>query len=86
MDAVLYGCSALVAGLTASTAGIPLQRWWGRFALWPYVLAAAIALIAVRIPGNEAQHRRRRTILVAVVFAATAIAPMAVAASRRAGR
>ncbi|MCD6020716.1 MAG: hypothetical protein K0R20_426 [Actinomycetia bacterium] len=85
MDAVLYGCSALFAGLTASTAGIPLQRSWGRVAVWPYALAAAIALIAVRIPGNEAQHRRRRTILVAVVFAAAAIAPMALAVSRRAG-
>ncbi|MGH2640588.1 MAG: glycosyltransferase 87 family protein [Actinomycetota bacterium] len=85
VDALLYACSALFAGLTASTAGIPLQRWWGRFAVWPYALAAAIAIIAIRIPGGEAQHRRRRTILVAVVFAATAIAPMAVAASRRAG-
>jgi hypothetical protein len=85
VDALLYGCSALFAGLTAATAGIPLQRSWGRVALWPYALAATIALLAARIPGNEAQQRRGRTILVAVVFAAAAIAPMAVAASRRAG-
>jgi hypothetical protein len=85
VDALLYGCSALFAALIAATAGIPLQRSWGRVALWPYALSAAIALIASRIPGNEAQHRRRRTIVVAVVFAAAAIAPMAVAASRRAG-
>jgi Glycosyltransferase family 87 len=85
MDALLYGCSALFAGLTAWTAGIPLQRSWGRVALWPYALAAAIALIAARISGSEPHQRRRRTILVAAVFAASAIAPMAVAASRRAG-
>jgi hypothetical protein len=85
VDALLYGCSALFAGLAAATAGIPLQRSWGRFALWPYALAAAIALIAARVPGDEAQQRRRRTILVAVVFVGAAIAPMAVAASRRAG-
>lgn len=85
MDALLYGCSALFAGLTASTAGIPLQRSWGRVALWPYALAAAISLIAARVSGSEQQHRRRRMLLVAVVFAAAAIAPLAVAASRRAG-
>jgi hypothetical protein len=85
VDALLYGCSALFAGLTAVTAGIPLQRSWGRVALWPYALAAAVALIAARAPGHAAQHRRRRTILVAVVFAAAAVAPMTLAASRRAG-
>ena len=85
MDAVLYGCSALFAGLTATTAGIPLQRSWGWVALWPYALAAAIALIASRVSGSEQQQQRRRTLLVAVVFAAVAIAPMAMAASRRAG-
>ena len=85
MDALLYGCSALFAGLTAATAGIPLQRAWGRFALWPYAFAAGVALIAARVPGDETQHRRRRTILVAVVFAAAAVAPMAVVMSRRAG-
>ena len=85
MDAVLYGCSAIFAGLTASTAGIPLQRSWGRVALWPYALAAAIALIASRVSGSEQQQRHRRTLLVAVLFAAAAIAPMAMAASRRAG-
>jgi hypothetical protein len=85
VDALLYGCSALFAGLTAATAAIPLQRWWGRVALWPYVLAAAIALMAALVSGSEQQQRRRRTLLVAVVFAAAALAPMAVAASRRAG-
>jgi Glycosyltransferase family 87 len=85
IDALLYGCSALFAGLTAATAGIPLQRSWGRVALWPYALAAAIALIAVRVSGTDRQQRRRRALLVAAVFAASAIAPMAVAASRRAG-
>lgn len=85
VDALLYGCSALFAGLTAWTAGIPLQRSWGRVALWPYALAAALALIAARASGSETQQRRRRTILVAVVFAAAAIGPLALAASLRAG-
>lgn len=85
VDALLYGCSALFAGLTAWTAGIPLQRSWGRVALWPYALAAAIALIAGLVSPSGSQQLRRRTTLVAVVFAAAAIAPMAVAASRRAG-
>jgi Glycosyltransferase family 87 len=86
LDALLYGCSAIFAGLTAWAAGIPLQRSWGRVALWPYALAAAISLIAARVSGSDQQRRRRRTLLVAVVFAAAALAPLAVAVSRRAGR
>jgi hypothetical protein len=89
VDAVLYGVSALFAGLTAAVAAIPLQRSWGRAAVWPYGFAAVVAAVAAwssaRSPeDDDARHHRRRTILVLVVFAATALAPMIVAAVRRA--
>jgi hypothetical protein len=88
VDAVLYGVSALFAGLTAAAAAIPLQRSWGRAAVWPYGIAAVVAAVAAwssaRSPeDDDARHHRRRTILVVVVFAATALAPMTVAAVRR---
>jgi hypothetical protein len=88
MDAVLYGVSALFAGLTAAAAAIPLQRSWGRAAVWPYGVAAVVAAVAAwasaTSSADDARHLRRRTILVLVVFAATALAPMTVAAVRRA--
>ena len=87
MDAVLYGVSALFAGLTAAAADIPLQQAWGRATVWAYAAAALTAAIAawacVRSPGDEVRHLRRRTVLVLAVFAATALAPMTVAAVRR---
>jgi len=87
LDAALYGVSALFAGLTAAAAAIPLQRSWGRAAVWPYGIAALIAAVAAwsasRSPGDGSRQQRRRTILVLVVFAATALAPMTVAAVRR---
>jgi hypothetical protein len=87
MDAVLYGVSALFAGLTAAAAAIPLQRSWGRAAVWPYGIATVVAAVAAwstaTSPGDDARHLRRRTILVLVVFAATALVPMTVAAVRR---
>ena len=58
MDALLYGCSALFAGLTAATAEIPLQRSWGRVTVWPYALAAVTALIAV--PGSPESEPQQR--------------------------
>jgi hypothetical protein len=87
-DAILYGASASFAAITAAVAEIPLQRSWGRAVLWPYGIAALIALIAAWSPstsrGTEARHHRRRTALVLIVFAATALLPMIVAAARRA--
>ena len=87
MDAVLYGVSALFAGLTAAAAQIPLQQTWGGAAFWAYAGAALIAALAAwtsrRSTGDGARHLRRRTILVLAVFVATALAPMAVAAVRR---
>ena len=49
-DALLYGCSALFAGVTAFVVGIPLYRQWGQMALGPYAVAAALmAVVAGRI-------------------------------------
>jgi hypothetical protein len=88
MDAVLYGVSALFASLTAAAAAIPLQRSWGRAAVWPYAIAAVVATAAAwssgTSSGDDARHHRRRAILVLLVFAATALAPMIVAAVHRA--
>jgi hypothetical protein len=88
LDAVLYGVSASFAAVTAAAAEIPLQRSWGRAVLWPYGLAALIAVIVALSPstsrGNGVRHHRRRTVLVLIVFAATALLPMTVAVARRA--
>ena len=76
VDAVLYGVSALFAGLTAAAAQIPLQRMWGDAAFWAYAGAALIAALAAwtsrRSTGDGARHLRRRTILVLAVFVAAA--------------
>jgi hypothetical protein len=88
LDALLYGVSASFAAVTAAAAEIPLQRSWGRAVLWPYGLAALIAVIVALSPstsrGDGARHHRRRTVLVLMVFAATALLPMTVAVARRA--
>ncbi len=44
-DALLYGASAVFAGMTALAMGIPLYRQWGQMAVGPY--AAATVLVAV---------------------------------------
>jgi len=76
VDALLYGVAATFAGVTAVAADIPLQRSWGRMAVWPYGVAAALAVCAAWLPGDEARQRRRRIWLVLVVFATTAIVPL----------
>ena len=76
VDALLYGVAAAFAGVTATAADIPLQRSWGRMAVWPYGVAAVVAVCAAWLPGDEARQRRRRTWLVVVVFAAAAMVPL----------
>ena len=87
VDAVLYGTSALFAGVTAAAAAIPLQRSWGRAAAWPYGIAAVIAVIAswstARSSGERGWRDRARAILVLTVFGTTALAPMIAEATRR---
>jgi hypothetical protein len=84
VDALLYGGSAVFAGVTAAAAGIPLQRSWGRTAVWAYGVAAVVAVGAALLQDDEARRRRRRTLLVVAVFVSTAIVPLAVASIRRA--
>ncbi len=49
-DALLYGCSAVFAGVTAFAVGIPLYRQWGQMAVGPYAVAATIMIVvALRI-------------------------------------
>ena len=58
-DALLYGCSALFAGVTAFVVGIPLYRQWGQMAVGPYAVAAALmAVAAVRIAATARDDRR----------------------------
>jgi len=43
-DALLYGTSALFAGVTALAVRIPLYREWGRLAVGPYLAASGLML------------------------------------------
>jgi heme/copper-type cytochrome/quinol oxidase subunit 4 len=76
VDSLLYGAAAAFAGVTAAAADIPLQRSWGRMAVWPYGAAAVLAACAGWLHGDEAHHRRRRIWLATVVFAGAAIVPL----------
>ncbi len=76
VDALLYGGAAAFAGITAAAADIPLQRSWGRMAVWPYGVAAVLAVCAAWLHGDEGRQRRRRIWLLVVVFLATAIVPL----------
>jgi hypothetical protein len=83
-DALLYGLSAGFAALTAVAADIPLQRAWGRTALWGYGAATLGATAASLRRWGETQERRYRVLLTVAVFAATALVPLAIAAYLRA--
>jgi hypothetical protein len=83
-DASLYGLSAGFAAVTAFAADIPLQRMWGRTALWGYSVATVGAVAASFRRWNETQERRCRVLLAISVFVATALAPLAAATYLRA--
>lgn len=83
VDSLLYGAGAAFAGLTAAAADIPLQRSWGRMAVWPYGVAALLAVGAAWLHGDDARQRRRRIWLIGVVFLATAIVPLVAGSVRR---
>lgn len=83
-DALLYGLSAGSAAVTAVAADIPLQRTWGRTALWGYGFATVGAAAASFRRWGETQERRCRVLLTVAVFSATAVVPLAVAANLRA--
>jgi Glycosyltransferase family 87 len=83
-DALLYGLSAVFAGVTAVAAAIPLQRSWGRIAVWPYTAAAVVAAVAAFLDREETDRSRRRTMLAVVVFASAAVVALAVESVLRA--
>jgi hypothetical protein len=47
-DALLYGMSAVFAGITAVAMSIPLYREWGRLAVGPYVVGTVWMLVVAR--------------------------------------
>lgn len=83
-DALLYGLSAGFAAVTAVAADIPLQRSWGRTAVWAYGVATVAAAAASLRHWGEAQERRGRVLLAVTVFAVAALVPLAIASDRRA--
>jgi uncharacterized protein (TIGR03382 family) len=59
-DALLYGASALFAGVTGLTVGISLYRQWGQLAVGPYAVAAALMAV-VAWAGRTRSTADRRT-------------------------
>ena len=47
-DALLYGMSAVFAGVTAGVMSIPLYREWGRLAVGPYVVGTVWMVVVAR--------------------------------------
>ncbi|MGA3149157.1 MAG: glycosyltransferase family 87 protein, partial [Acidimicrobiales bacterium] len=76
-DAFLYACSALFAGVTALSVGIPLYRQWGQLAFGPYLAAAVLMAVVARQVGRAAPGRGWRAARVAaflvVLFGATVV-------------
>jgi hypothetical protein len=59
-DVLLYGCSALFAGITGLVVSIPLYRQWGQMAVGPYVVASVLmAFVAWRVAGRPRVARQR---------------------------
>jgi Glycosyltransferase family 87 len=80
-DAVLYGLSAVVAIAISATADAPLDRLWGRVAVFGYAAGALGGWLLFRRRASI----RARAILAAVVFAAVAVVPTIVHADARVG-
>jgi len=56
-DALLYGCSALFAGIISFAVSIPLYRQWGRMAVGPYLVAAALMVLVARRLSDRSKGR-----------------------------
>lgn len=84
LDALLYGLAAAFAAVAVGFADIPLQRSWGRIALWGYVGAAAVAAGGALWHRRDGRDARPRAALAVVVFALTAVLPLVIAAHLRA--
>jgi hypothetical protein len=87
-DALVYGGSALFAGVTALAVSIPLYREWGRLAFGPYVVAAVIMVVAAgrrgarvrRDPDDDRARKRRRAARLAafaIVLLGATVVPLA---------
>jgi hypothetical protein len=79
VDTILYAVSALFALVTLVAAAIPQYREWGRMAVVPYGVAAAIALVLARRRSGVPV----RTWLAIAVLIGAALAPMALEATLR---
>jgi hypothetical protein len=80
-DAALYAGSALFAWLVIASSDLPLQRAWGRVAVWSYAGGAALALLLAAAPRRP---RFRTTLAIAVMIGATVV-PLLTAAAGRGG-
>jgi hypothetical protein len=83
-DGLLYGLSAAFAAVTSVAADIPLQRTWGRTALWAYGAATVVAAAASLRHWGETRERRGRVLLAIAVFVVAALVPLAIASDLRA--
>jgi MYXO-CTERM domain-containing protein len=76
-DALVYGASALFAGVTGLAVGISLYRQWGQLAFGPYAVATGIMIVAAWRVGPGAPSRRwkaaRVVAFLIVLFGATLI-------------
>lgn len=76
-DAALYAGSAVVAWTTLAASDLPLQRTWGRVAVWAYAGGAVVAPLVSR--GSAA----RRVLLAVAVGVGATIVPLASAVATR---
>jgi MYXO-CTERM domain-containing protein len=79
-DALVYGCSALFAGITGLAMGITLYRQWGQLAFGPYVAAALLmTVVAWRKGGGRSGGgmRAARVVAFLIVLAGATVVPLA---------
>jgi hypothetical protein len=79
VDGALYAGSALFAWLTLAFSDLPLQRAWGRTAIWTYLVGALLALLL----AVEARRGRLRLILAIAVMLGATVVPLVAAAWER---
>jgi hypothetical protein len=60
-DALLYGCSAVFAGVAALAMGIPLYRQWGQLAVGPYAAATVLMVVVAWWHRRPSAPGRRDT-------------------------
>jgi Glycosyltransferase family 87 len=89
VDAVLYAASAGFAAITAYNRMLPPHGAWGRVAVFGYAAAALVALVLLVARRTGRFHRctgtAGRTLLTILTFAATALLPLLIQATQRAG-